>query len=110
MKSFINRKTGIWFFSIIFFAQNLCFAQDAQLTDIIVTNTRDDLLVYLKVEGAFREEMKTAIFSGVPTTFSFLIKLYKVRNLWLDKKIADIKPTNSIKYNNLKEEFVVTRS
>jgi len=59
---------------------------------------------------AFREEMKTAIFSGVPTTFSFLIKLYKVRNLWLDKKIADIVTTNTIKYNNLKEEFVVTRS
>ena len=110
MKSFINRKTGVWLLGIIFFVQNLCFAQEARLTNIIVANTRDDLLVYLKVEDAFREEMKTAIFSGVPTTFSFFIKLYKVRNLWFDKKIADIKMTNTIKYNNLKEEFVVTRS
>jgi hypothetical protein len=110
MKSYINCKTGIWLFCLLFFVQNLCVAQNAQLTNIIVTNTRDDLLVYLKVENAFREEMKTAIFSGVPTTFSFFIKLYKVRNLWLDKKIADIKTTNTIKYNNLKEEFSVTRS
>ena len=110
MKSFINRKTGFWLLCVIFFVQNLCFAQDARLTNIIVTNTRDDLLVYLKVEGAFREKMKKAVFSGVPATFSFFITLYKVRNFWFDKKIADIKSTNTIKYNNLKEEFVVKRS
>jgi len=80
------------------------------LTDIIVTNTRDDLLVYLNVEGAFREKMQAAILSGVPTTFSFFITLFKARNLWLDKKIADIKVTHTVKYNNLKEEFVVKRS
>ena len=80
------------------------------MTDIIVTNTRDDLLVYLNVEGAFREKMQAAILSGVPTTFSFFITLFKARNLWLDKKIADIKVTHSVKYNNLKKEFVVKRS
>jgi len=105
-----NRKICIWLLGIIFFAQNLSFAQDARLTNIIVANTRDDLLVYLNVEGAFREEMKKAVLSGVPATFSFFITLYKVRNLWVDKKIADIKTTNTIKYNNLKEEFFVKRS
>ncbi len=80
------------------------------MTDIIVTNTRDDLLVYLNVEGAFREKMQAAILSGVPTTFSFFITLFKARNLWFDKKIADIKVTHTVKYNNLKKEFVVKRS
>ena len=80
------------------------------MTDIIVTNTRDDLLVYLNVEGAFREKMQAAILSGVPTTFSFFITLFKARNLWFDKKIADIKVIHTVKYNNLKKEFVVKRS
>ncbi len=80
------------------------------MTDIIVTNTRDDLLVYLNVEGAFREKMQAAILSGVPTTFSFFITLFKARNLWFDKKIADIKVAHTVKYNNLKKEFVVKRS
>jgi len=90
--------------------QNLVYAQDASLTNIIVTNTRDDLLVYLKVEGAFREKMKKAVLSGVPTTFSFFISLYKERNLWLDEEIADIKVAHTLKYNNLKKEFIVKRS
>jgi hypothetical protein len=46
----------------------------------------------------------------VPTTFSFFITLYRPRNLWLDKKIAAIKATNTVKYNNLKKEFAVKRS
>ena len=97
-------------FCIIFVVQNLAFSQEAKLTNIIVTNTRDDLLVYLNVEGAFREKMKKAILSGVPTTFSFFITLFKTRNLWFDKNIADIKVTHTVKYNNLKKEFIVKRS
>ena len=106
----MNRKTLALLFGIVFFVQNLAFAQDARLTNIIVTNTQDDLLVYLNVEGAFTEKMKKAILSGVPTTFSFFFSLYQVRNLWFDKNIADIKITNTIKYDNLKEEFTVKRS
>ena len=90
--------------------QNSAFGQDARLTNIIVTNTRDDLLLYFNVEGAFRDKMRTAILSGVPTSFSFFINLYKTRNLWIDKKLADMKITHTIKFNNLKNEYIVTRS
>jgi hypothetical protein len=110
MISFLNRTTLILFFATLFFLQNLAFAQDARLTNIIVTNTRDDLLVYLNVEGAFRDKMKKAVLSGVPTTFSFFVSLYRARNLWFDKKITELTVTNTIKYNNLKEEFIVKRS
>ena len=49
---------------VLLLAQNVAFAQDARLTDIIVTNTRDDLLLYLNVEGAFREKMKETACEG----------------------------------------------
>jgi hypothetical protein len=88
----------------------LVLAQDATLTNIIVTNTRDDLLIYLTVDGAFRQEMEEAIKSGVPTTFSFFINLYRKRTLWPDKRISELRVTHTIKYNNLKEEFVIQRS
>jgi len=81
----------------------------ASLKNIIITNTRDDLIVYLKVQGAFTEKIKKVILSGVPTTFSFFITLYRVRDLWFDKKIADLKLTHTIKYDNLKKEFTVIR-
>lgn len=110
MVPFMSRKICSIIFGIIFFIHTLAFAQDAWLTNIIVTNTRDDLLVYLNVEGAFREKMEKAILSGVPTTFSFFISLYRARDLWFDKKIADVRATHTVKYNNLKKEFVVKRS
>jgi hypothetical protein len=86
------------------------FAQDASLTNITVSNTRDDLLLYLNLEDAFSEKLKKAILSGVPATFTFLAKLNRVRNLWFDKDIADITVTHTIKYDNLKKEFIVRRS
>ncbi len=107
-----KRTTPVAFLvlSLIFVASHAGYAQDATLTNITVSNTRDDLLLYLNLEGAFREEMKQAILSGVPATFSFFAKLNRVRSLWFDKDIADIEVTHIISYDNLKKEFTVTRS
>ena len=84
--------------------------QEARLENIIVTNTRDDLLIYMNVEGAFREKMNKAVSTGVPVTFSFFIDLYQVKNLWIDKKIEELKVTHTVKYNSLKKEYVIDRS
>lgn len=96
--------------SLIFLVQIPCAAQDATLSNIIVTNTSKDLLVYLNVEGAFREQTVNAIMSGVPASFSFFVMLYQKRSMWFDKAIANIEIVNSIKYNNLKKVFIVERS
>jgi hypothetical protein len=85
-------------------------AQNPTLKNIIVTNTKDDLLIYLTVEGAFPEKMKTAISSGAPTTFAFYVNLYQTRGFWFDKSIAELEILHTIKYNHLKTEYIVERS
>lgn len=85
-------------------------AKNAKLTNIIVTNTRDDLLVYLSVEGAFTQKMEEAINSGVPASFSFFISLYRNRGFWFNKKLVDLTLTHTLKYNNLRKEYTVSRS
>ena len=85
-------------------------AQKANLSNIILTNTRDNLLLYLIVEGAFSPKVEKTISSGVPGTFTFYIKLLKVRGIWKDEEIADITVTHTIKYDNLKKEYIITRS
>jgi hypothetical protein len=87
-----------------------CGAQEPRLTDLTITNTRDNLLVYMRVQGAFRQDMTEAAHSGVPTTFSFLASLYETRSLWFDKQISEITATHTLSYDALKEEFSVTRS
>ncbi|MDL1967127.1 MAG: DUF4390 domain-containing protein [Deltaproteobacteria bacterium] len=75
-----------------------------------VTNTRDDLLLYLNVEEAFSKETKKALLSGIPMTLRFITTLYQVNTFWFDNKIVEITTTHTIKYDNLKKEFIVTRS
>jgi len=106
----LTTLTAAVIMSLIFLVQIPCAAQDATLSNIIVTNTSKDLLVYLNVEGAFREQTVNAIMSGVPASFSFFVMLYQKRSMWFDKAIANIEIVNSIKYNNLKKVFIVERS
>ncbi len=81
----------------------------AEIQDIRLVNTRDDLLTYFKVTHAFSDKINQAILNGVPTTFSFYIALYKGDSSWLDKNISDIQIKSTIKYNSLKKEFSVLR-
>ncbi|MFO7912520.1 MAG: DUF4390 domain-containing protein [Desulfotignum sp.] len=82
---------------------------DPVLTNIKLANTRDDLLTYFEIKNAFTEKITRAVQNGIPTTFSFYISLYKTSDTWVDKKIADIEITSSIKYNSLKQEYAVVR-
>jgi hypothetical protein len=82
-------------------------AEGAELKDIVVTNTRDHLLLYLKVTDCFTEDMKKAIDNGINITFTFFIRLYKVRSFWWDRKIADLKISHDIQYDSLKKVYMV---
>ncbi len=83
------------------------YAEDAYLSDIVLTNEQDYLLVHFTVEECFTAEMNEAIEKGIEVTFTFFVKLNEKRGLWLDKKIADMEFRHSIKYDNLKEIYEV---
>lgn len=85
-------------------------AAEATLSDIIVTNTQEDLLVFFDIEGCFTLEMEEAILNGISTTFTIIIRLYKTRTLWFDGSISSIRLEHTIKYDSLKNDFRVTRS
>lgn len=108
--TFASTRKWLTFFIVAFLLVGTTVdAQDARLARITVSNTRDHLLLYLKLQGAFTEEMQEAILSGVPATFSFYVSLHRVRGFWFDKELIDIQITNNIRYNNLKKEFTITR-
>ncbi|MFH1157130.1 MAG: DUF4390 domain-containing protein [Pseudomonadota bacterium] len=84
-------------------------SEEAILKNMIITNTRDDLIAYFDVEGAFTEKITQAVLSGIPTTFSFFVSIYKIRDPGFDKKIVALEFSSTLKYNRLKEEFSVSR-
>jgi hypothetical protein len=85
-------------------------AAEATLSDIIVTNTQEDLLVFFDIQGCFTREMEEAILNGIPTTFTIIIRLYKTRTFWFDGSISSLRLEHTIKFDSLKNEFRVTRS
>jgi hypothetical protein len=87
------------------------FAQKARLTDMVVSNTRDDLLLFVKVEGAFTEQMEQAVLNGISTTFSFIVRLEKINSFFMPNTLVEEqKVTHTIKYGSLKKQFHVRRS
>lgn len=92
------------------FSSRPALAADARLTDIVVTNTRDDLIVYFTVADCFTDDMQQAINNGVSTIFTFFVKLYEVRDWWWDKNIADLKVSHEIKYDSLKKIYTLRLS
>jgi hypothetical protein len=103
-------KTAVFIACLLIIFQSASLARDVRLADFAVSNNRDDLLIFLKVRGAFKKEMIEAIRNGIPTTFSFFIRLETDGPLWFEKTLARRQVNHTIKYNNLKNEFVVERS
>ena len=89
---------------------SLAFAIDVQLSGIQVTDTTDDLLLSLKVEGAFNEKLEEAVLNGIPATFSFFIHLSRERTFWADEQIVERRVTHTLKYHNLKNHYIIKKS
>ena len=84
---------------------SISLAEQAYLSNVVVTNSRDYMIAHFSVNNCFTPDMNRAIDSGLQTTFTFFIRLYEKRNFWWDKKIVDKKISHSIKYNHLKKNY-----
>lgn len=80
------------------------------LNNITVLTTDTDLLLHLQLDDVFSEAIKSKILEGAPAYFAFSIRLEQVRDLWLDRKIADLRVEHTIRYDGVKKEFTVRRS
>jgi len=110
IRSCVCKRTGIIIFLIVSFLTTPAWSDEARLTDIVVTNTKDYILIYFTVRDCFTEEMNRAIENGINTTFTFFVRLYEIRDFSLDKMIADIKVSHDIQYDNLKKIYKVRLS
>ncbi len=98
------------FLLIILLFPVLAQADNASLSDIRVDNTQEHLLLNFRVIDCFTEDMKEAIDNGINITFTFFIKVYEVKTLWWDKKIADLTESHDITYDSLKKIYLVRTS
>jgi len=84
-------------------------AQEAMITDLVVTNTKTDLLTFFNVENAFTPELEEGLHHGIAITFTFEVVMEMNRNGWLDKEIYNDSFQHTLTYDSLKMEYTVER-
>ena len=82
----------------------------AVISDIVLANTRDDLLLYFTVKNCFTPSIKKAIETGITTTFTFIVKLYETRRFLPDRLITSLKFRHEISYDSLKKIYSIMLS
>lgn len=105
----IVRMTAV-ILCIMMMVPSFAHSEDAILTDFGVSDNGKDLLLNLRVVGAFNKQLQEAILNGIPATFSFFITLDLKRSMWPDNKVTGRTVTHTLKYHVLKNLFIVKRS
>ena len=75
--------------------------------DSVEVGTDPVLNLSFIVREAFKPDMEEAIKSGIPTSFTFYVELYRVRGMWFDKSVATWEFKHEVKYDNLKQEYII---
>ncbi len=82
---------------------------DARITDFFVTSNPRDILVYFTVKDCYSPKTDEAILAGIPTSFTFLIKMVEPGILW-DTTVSSLEIKHILKYDNIRNTFYVTYS
>lgn len=85
------------------------FASEQARIDKVSVQYDENLKASFVVNNAFSRGIDEAIASGMPTSFTFIVKLYLNRGFfWPDKHLGTWKFNHTVKYDLLKEEYEVT--
>jgi hypothetical protein len=82
-------------------------AIEPKMTDILITNNTENVLLYGRLVNGFKPEMELAILAGIPATFTLQLEVNQIRSFAWDKKIAAHEIKRTMKYDNLKKIFSV---
>lgn len=76
----------------------------------VTTLARDGrLLVSFEVPGGYTDEIRDAIRSGLPTTFTYEIELRRPAPFWPDRTLAASTVSASVRYDSLTNQYDVAR-
>lgn len=108
-------RLPVYFFffllSLLFFTGSNAIADTEKkviFNDLTLTTSNTHLLLFGTIENGKQKELELALHSGIPMQFTFLIKLLQLQNNWPDKEKISIDFTHTLKYDPLKERYLLT--
>jgi hypothetical protein len=100
---------GIFLLGIFLLASPASSASEG-ISDIVITQGNNKLVVSAQYKGGFTREIQKEIINGVSREFFYYIVLMKVMPNWLDEEKASKTIKYTVKYDILKNQFLVTKS
>ncbi len=91
--------------SFLFFVHTAAAENNANITDIALVNSEQDVLAFFSVQDGFTVEMEKGIKNGIPVTFTFFIELHQSGGA--KRKITSHNFDHTLNYDSLKQEFHV---
>jgi hypothetical protein len=82
--------------------------QRPTLHELVLTQTDQEVLLDISLEGGFHQELLEAIESGIPITITYYMKLYRKRGLWFDEEVLSKTIKHIVKYDALKKQYRVS--
>ena len=102
--------TGRLFIAVLYLFANSTRLSGAELANLVVRYSGNELLIDMKLKSVFTEEMKAAVSKGIPIDIAFSVSLYEVHNFWFDDKLIEKTAYHQIRFDRLKKEYRIQRS
>jgi len=81
------------------------YSAEGKITQLTIS--KNQVEVAIKAENCFNHDLEKIIFNGIPVKLLFDIKLYRHSRYWFDQEISTLKINHIIKYDNLKDLFII---
>ena len=93
-------------FAIVLTTAAVCSAQTIQVTPLAKDGR---VLVSLRMNDVFTEEVRAAMHSGLRITFVYDIELKRGTALWVDRTVSASTVTATVEYDILTQRYLATR-
>ena len=99
----------LFFLLFLFVLPGSAYSKEAKMGNLRVGSDQKNIFISFDLTNGFTDDIQEAVLSGIPTTFTFFIDIYKKRTFWPDKKVASLRFSRYCKYDPLKDEFEIFR-
>jgi len=93
---------------LLFLAAPVSASSEEAVIERFKVVTSPEFEVSFEVKNAFSANIVEAIKSGVPTSFTFIIEVNRMRRAWFDKGVGRWEFKHTIKYDTFKEVYEIT--
>ncbi|MCK5009044.1 MAG: DUF4390 domain-containing protein [Deltaproteobacteria bacterium] len=103
------KRTLFFVFILLFlslhFLVKSSYCVEGKVTQLNINKNQVEATI--KTENCFNYDLEEIIFNGIPVKILFDIKLLRHSPYWFDQEISSLKINHVIKYDNLKDLFVI---